>query len=203
MGRDPMLLTDRFDDALVWARQLHARQVRKGSGVPYMAHLMSVAARVLEAGGDEDQAIAGLLHDAPEDCGGKEVLEQIDTRFGPRVARIVGDCTDTFETPKPPWRERKERYLRHLADEVSPEALLVSLSDKIHNAGSILADYRLVGEQLWDRFRGRREGTLWYYRALLETYRSIEGAPVAPVAELERILAELDALVALADGDVS
>ncbi len=149
------------------------------------------------AGGDEDQAIAALLHDAPEDCGGTPVLEEVERRFGHRVARIVAACSDTFESPKPPWRERKQRYLRHLADDVPAEALLVSLSDKVHNGGAILADYRQVGETLWDRFRGGRDGTRWYFRALLEAYQGRAESPRGLLAELERILAELEVLVAL------
>jgi (p)ppGpp synthase/HD superfamily hydrolase len=154
---------------------------------------------VLETGGDEDQAIAGLLHDAPEDCGGREILEQIERRFGPRVAGIVSACTDTFEEPKPPWRARKERYIEHLVSDAPPEALLVSLADKVHNSGAILADYRAIGEELWSRFRGGKQGTLWYYRALLDAYRQRPDAPTGPVRDLERILAELGVLVALAD----
>ena len=194
-----MKLTPRFDEALCWARELHADQERKGSGIPYLAHLLSVAARVLETGGDEDQAIAGLLHDGPEDCGGRVILQQVEERFGERVAGIVAACTDTFDTPKPPWRERKERYLHHLVTDVPAEALLVSLADKVHNAGAILADYREIGEELWSRFAGGKDGTLWYYRALLQAYRRRADAPTGPVNDLERTLAELQGLIALAE----
>ena len=193
--------SERFDEAVSLARELHHGQVRKGTAIPYLAHVLSVSAKVLEAGGDEHQAIAALLHDGPEDAGGSATLERIERRFGPRVARIVAACTDTFETPKPPWRERKERYLAHLAHDVPAEALIVSLADKVHNAGAILADYRDVGEELWSRFRGGRDGTLWYYRALLETYQTRSEAPAGLLAELGHILAELAVLVALTDGD--
>ena len=170
---------------------------RKGSGVPYVAHLMSVSALVLEDGGDEDQAIAALLHDAVEDQGGVERLADIEARFGARVAGIVKGCSDSDSLPKPPWRERKEAYLRHLA-EASPDILRVSMADKVHNARSILADYRQIGEALWARFTGGKEGTLWYYHTLLQICP--KGNAGYLLDELERVVAELDQLVAEAGG---
>jgi GTP pyrophosphokinase len=160
--------------------------------VPYVAHVLSVAALVLEAGGDEDQAIAALLHDVVEDCGGAPVLEEIRHEFGERVARIVDGCTDTDEEPKPPWRERKERYLRHL-QQGGEDVRLVSLADKLHNVRSIVLDYRALGEKVWERFTGGREGTLWYYRALLNIYRKGPGSPW--LDELERNVVELERMV--------
>ena len=111
---NPLRLSARFEDALAYAAHLHAGQPRKDTAIPYVAHLLAVCSLVLEDGGDEDEAIAALLHDGPEDAGGHETLEEIRRRFGDRVADIVADCSDTFETPKPPWRERKEAYLAHL-----------------------------------------------------------------------------------------
>jgi (p)ppGpp synthase/HD superfamily hydrolase len=186
----------RYAEALAWARELHQAQIRKGSGTPYLAHLLSVSALVLEHGGDEDQAIAGLLHDAVEDCGGAPILAEIERRFGSRVASIVAACTDATVVPKPPWRARKEAYLRHLADEVETEALLVSVADKLHNARAILEDYRVIGPELWPRFRGGRDGTLWYYDRLRAIYASRPDAPARLVGMLERTLAELESLVA-------
>lgn len=144
-----MQLTDRFTAALVLAHNLHREQLRKATLVPYIAHLLTVSALVLENGGDEASAIAALLHDAAEDQGGDETLALIREKFGPQVAEIVVGCSDTFEIPKPPWRERKEAYLGHLP-KASPEIQLVSLADKVHNARTILANLRTSGEDLWE-----------------------------------------------------
>lgn len=182
-------MTERFDDALVFACRLHRAQVRKGSGVAYISHLLAVAALVIEAGGDEDEAAAALLHDAVEDQGGAAALEKIRARFGERVAAIVAGCSDTDRTPKPPWKQRKLDYIAHLAV-AGPSVLLVSSADKLHNARSILADYRKIGESVWQRFSGRREGTLWYYRAVADAIRDAGGTPLS--AELERTVAELE-----------
>lgn len=192
----------RFDAAFAWARQVHAGQLRKGTAIPYLAHLLAVASLVFEEGGDEDQAIAALLHDAPEDCGGAEILREIGRRFGPRVAGIVEACSDTLLSPKPPWRERKERYLVHLRSAVPSEALVVSVADKVHNARSVLLDYRDAGPELWDRFRGGRDGTLWYHRELLAAYRSRPEVPARLVGELARILDALESLVEAREGTV-
>lgn len=189
---DTPKLTERFQAALVYATQLHANQRRKGSDTPYIAHLLSVAALVLEDGGDEDQAIAALLHDAIEDQGGAPTREEIRRRFGDRVTAIVDGCTDADTVPKPPWRERKERYIAHLAS-APPEVRRVSAADKLHNARAVLADYRRLGEELWSRFRGGKEGTLWYYRAIVEAFRAVEVTPL--VAELDRVVSELEELV--------
>jgi (p)ppGpp synthase/HD superfamily hydrolase len=171
-------LGPRFDDALAFASRLHRGQVRKGSGTPYIAHLMSVSALVLEHGGSEDQAIAGLLHDAAEDQGGAATLAVIRERYGEPVARIVADCTDAWEDPKPPWRARKEAYLAALPGK-APASLLVSLADKTHNARAILGDYRALGDDLWGRFAGKKDGTLWYYRTLAATFRQAYPGPLA------------------------
>ena len=189
-----MFLTGRFEDALIHAAQLHARQLRKGTPVPYVSHLLGVASIALEHGADEDEAIAALLHDAVEDQGGAPTLAEIRRRFGERVAAIVEGCTDADTTPKPPWRERKESYVAHLAD-ASSSVRLVSASDKLHNARSILTDYRKLGEELWTRFKGGKPGTLWYYRALVEAFRAHGSTPLVEelahaVAELERLASE-------------
>jgi GTP pyrophosphokinase len=184
-----MKLTARFRDALVYAAELHADQKRKASGVPYVAHLLGVASIALEHGADEDEAIAALLHDAVEDQGGQRTAEEIRRRFGDRVIDIVLGCTDADTIPKPPWRERKEKYIAHI-EHASPSVWLVSASDKLYNARSILADYRHLGDEVWSRFNGGKEGTLWYYRSLVESLR--DKAPQALAQELERVVSELE-----------
>lgn len=185
-------LSERFDDALLYASRLHRGQVRKGTAVPYLAHLLAVAALVLDHGGDEDEAIAALLHDAVEDQGGPPVLAEIERRFGPRAAAIVAGCTDADGTPRPPWRARKDACLAHLRTAPAP-VILVSAADKLHNAQAILADYRRLGEPLWDRFSGGRRGVLWYYRALVAAYRET-GHAGALVVELDRVVSRIERL---------
>src|SRR5437016_5247770 len=138
-------LGPRFQRAFQFAAQMHSGQTRKASTIPYIAHLMGVASLVLEAGGNEDLAIAALLHDVVEDCGGAPVLKEVRRRFGARVAKVVDGCTDADTYPKPPWRERKEKYIRRLRRE-GPDTRLVSAADKLNNVRSILGDYRLLGE---------------------------------------------------------
>jgi (p)ppGpp synthase/HD superfamily hydrolase len=181
----------RFNEAFLFAAEKHASQTRKTTDVPYISHLMSVASLVLEAGGGEDEGVAALLHDVVEDCGGHPVLEEIRRRFGDRVATIVEGCTDAYTTPKPPWKQRKLDYLEVLrrADE---DVRLVSAADKLHNVRSILADYRREGDSVWERFSGRRDGTLWYYRAVLDVLR--QGKANRLVDELERVVTELETL---------
>ncbi len=180
----------RLQRAFRYAAQKHEGQARKQTAVPYLSHLMAVASLVLEAGGDEEMAIAALLHDVVEDCGGIPRLREIRRQFGPRVARIVEGCTDSFVEPKPEWIERKRDYLREV-QHADPETRLVSASDKLHNVRTILADYRKDGEAIWTRFNGRKEGTLWYYRALSDEYQRrnrnrITRELAIAVAELER-----------------
>lgn len=184
-------LTHRFEDALSYAYDVHGTQPRKGTGIPYISHLMAVAALVLEDGGDEDEAIAALLHDAVEDQGGHARLAEIRARFGERVARIVDECTDAYTNPKPPWRPRKEEYIRHLRDEASPEARRVSLADKLHNAHSTLLDRHRVGEAVWGRFTPSREETLWQYRELVNVFREV-CPESAMTADLDRVVIELE-----------
>jgi GTP pyrophosphokinase len=183
-------LTRRFTDALAYATEVHAGQSRKGTSVPYVSHVLAVCSLVLEDGGGEDEAIAALLHDAVEDGGGQPRLEDIRRRFGDRVAEIVWACSDTDETPKPPWKERKLRYIAHVRA-AGPDARRVSCADKLHNARSILRDYRVLGERLWDRFSASAEDNLWYYRELVEAFRQPDRSPL--VVELERVVAELEA----------
>jgi len=182
----------RFENALLYARQLHAEQVRKGSEIPYIAHLLGVASIVMDYGGGEEEAIAALLHDAIEDQGGAPTRDEIQRRFGDRVTEIVESCTDSWVDPKPPWLERKTAYIEHVAS-ASASVRLVSAADKLHNARSIVKDYREIGEALWSRFKGGKAGTLWYYRSLVAEFRRAELTPL--VEELARVVAELEALV--------
>lgn len=182
-------LSNRFEQALVYTTQLHANQVRKGGDIPYVSHLLSVAALVLEDGGDEDEAIAGLLHDAVEDRGSLEIREAILVQFGERVASIVDACTESCTIPKPPWRDRKLRYIEQMRH-ASPSVLRVSMADKLHNARSILADRDREGEAVWDKFKGGKAGTLWFYRSLLEIYRL--GGSNFLLSEIDRTVDRLE-----------
>ena len=193
-----MTLSGRFEEALVWAAQLHRDQLRKGTPVPYVAHLLGVTSIALQYGADEDEAIAALLHDAVEDQGGEPTLLEIERRFGDRVAAIVAGCTDAMVQPKPPWRQRKETYLAHLPQAL-PSVRLVSAADKLHNARALASDYRLLGETLWSRFTGGRAGTLWYYRTLVEAFRTAETTSL--VEELDRVVSDFERLAAQ-EGDL-
>jgi (p)ppGpp synthase/HD superfamily hydrolase len=181
---------------MVYAHQVHQNQRRKGTGIPYIAHILGVAALAIEYGAGEDEAIGALLHDAAEDGGGEATLAEIRARFGDAVADIVLGCSDSLvEDPedKLPWRERKENYLAHL-ENASTSVCLVSAADKLHNVRSIMRDYREHGEDIWERFQGRRDGTLWYYETvadlLVRRYRT----------QLSRDLQDtVDALLALVD----
>jgi (p)ppGpp synthase/HD superfamily hydrolase len=182
-------LTKRFSDALAFADDRHRDHVRKGTEIPYISHLLAVAGIVLEFGGTEDEAIAALLHDATEDK--KATAEEIRRTFGESVVRIVKECSDTEEDPKPPWRPRKERYIEHLG-QASDSTLLVSAADKLHNARAILADYRQIGDRLWERFNTDAD-SLWYYRSLVEAFRKTR-APVPLIDELDRVVTQLEGL---------
>lgn len=191
-----MNLSSRFEDALQYAAQIHATQKRKGTEIPYVAHLLGVASIALEYGATEDEAIGALLHDAAEDAGGRARLDDVRQRFGPAVGLIVEGCTDTFETPKPDWKTRKEKYLAHLP-EAPRSVLLVSACDKLHNARAILRDYRIRGEQLWPRFTGGKAGTLGYYRSLVNAYRKAADHSIRElVDELDRVVTEIETLAA-------
>ncbi|MEN2786736.1 HD domain-containing protein [Sphingomonas qilianensis] len=186
------MLTDRFDEALSYASRLHREQRRKSTAIPYVAHLLGVASIALENGGDEDQAIAALLHDAVEDQGGAPRLLEIRNRFGDRVAEIVDHCTDADVDPKPAWHPRKAAYIASLANKPIA-SLQVSLADKTHNAGAIVADLAVHGDVLWSRFTGGRDGTLWYYDALAQAF-----AGRIPGPALERFAALVDQMHGIA-----
>ena len=183
------LLTHRFEQALIYASRLHNKQIRKGSNVPYISHLLSVTALVLEDGSNEDEAIAALLHDAVEDQGGQATREVIFDMFGAKVAEIVDGCTDADTIPKPPWQERKQQYIDNLRD-ASISIRKVSLADKLHNARSILRDLSENGEATWGKFKGGKEGTLWYYQNLLQLFLETD-ADSWMVQELKRIVEQL------------
>ena len=199
MGMKPRrrrLLSPTFTDALEYAAELHADQQRKGPpGIPYVGHLLGVASLVLEHGGTETQAVAALLHDALEDRPHDGRTErEIARRFGPDVLRIARACTDSVGGDDPrdasTWRLRKETYIAHLAD-TPTDALLVSLADKLHNARKILADLREIGEALWSRFKGGKDGTLWYYREVARAFRASPLDSVL-VGELERTVGAME-----------
>lgn len=189
----PPILGVRLQKAFRYAAEKHAGQTRKQTAVPYISHLMAVASLVLEAGGDEDMAIAALLHDVVEDCGGLPRLREIRKMFGPRVAKIVEGCTDSFGEPKAAWIERKKDYLRELK-RADAKTRLVSASDKLHNVRTILSDYRQDGEVIWKRFSGKKDGTLWYYRALSGEYERRGRNRIT--RDLALVVEELEAAVA-------
>jgi (p)ppGpp synthase/HD superfamily hydrolase len=181
-------LNTRFEEALIFTARLHDGQKRKGKDLPYISHLLAVAALVFEASGDDDEVIAALLHDAVEDQGGIETLQEIRRRFGERVAMIVEGCSDSFSTPKPPWLERKASYLLHLSS-ASTEVRRVSLADKLHNARTILSDLEEHGDATWSRFNGGRQGTLWYYQSLVEIFQESEAGFM--LREFNRVVQEI------------
>jgi len=180
-------------EALGYAAELHLNQRRKGKGQPYVGHLLGVAAIVIQHGGGEDEVIAALLHDAVEDQGGLPRLGEIREKFGSRVARIVDGCTDSYEVSgeKRDWGERKRAYIEKVAHE--PEDVrLVSAADKLANAREILSDYRVEGDAVFNRFTGRKDGTLWYYRTLVNVFRKAGSS--ALIDELDRVVSELESL---------
>lgn len=183
-----IVLSERFEAALIYATRLHAHQKRNGTAIPYVSHLLAVASLVMEAGGSEDEAIAALLHDGPEDQGGLATLEDIRDRFGVTAGEIVAACSDTLAQRKPAWQQRKRAYLAHLP-EASRSAKLVSCADKLHNARAILADYRQHGDALWDRFNAGREDVLWYYGELARIFT--EHGPEQLARELALVVAQL------------
>jgi (p)ppGpp synthase/HD superfamily hydrolase len=185
-------LTGRFDEALLYASRTHAGQLRKNTRIPYLAHLLGTANIAITFGADEDEAIAALLHDAIEDQGIAHA--ELAERFGTRVANIVRGCSDSEQREKPPWRERKERFVARLAR--APRSVrLVCAADKLDNARALLAEHRAHGERIWRRFNGGREGTLWYYRAVADALRAREQTPL--VAEFDAVVGELERLAAV------
>lgn len=178
-------LTGRFDDAVRYAHEAHREQKRRGNDAPYIGHLLGVASIVIDDGGSEDEAIGALLHDAAEDQGGRERLNDIRTRFGDPVAKIVEDCTDSWETPKRPWIDRKREYVEHARSLAAP-SLRVAAADKVHNAYAILRDLRNTGERVWDRFNAPADDVIAYYEGLVRSFRHAGGGRL--VEELERIV---------------
>lgn len=183
--------SDRFVQALEYAARLHARQIRKRTERPYIGHLLGVTSIVIEYGGDEEMAIAALLHDAVEDQSGLPRLREIRWKFGKRVAHIVDGCTDAFTEPKPPWLERKRAYIERVAKE-SPDVRMVSAADKLSNARETLYEVRVHGDRVFERFAGKKEGTLWYYRALVNAFRAAGANPL--IDELDRVVSQLEAI---------
>jgi GTP pyrophosphokinase len=178
-------LGERFEAAMRYAMAAHQGQTRKGGDTPYFSHLMGVASIVLDEGGDEDDAIAALLHDVAEDHGGRPRLDDVRARFGDKVARIVEACTDSWTTPKEPWIDRKRQYVEH-ARHLAVDELRVSAADKVHNAWSILRDLRSVGDRTWERFNAKPDDVMWYYQSLVRAFREAGGSPL--VDELARIV---------------
>jgi (p)ppGpp synthase/HD superfamily hydrolase len=193
MTASRLLYSRRLIDALGVAARLHAQQRRKGSDIPYLGHLLGTCSIVLDYGADEDEAIAALLHDAIEDVQPTADARAAVAEFGKRVLHIVEGCTDSDQHPKPPWQARKQAYVDHLA-EADASVLLVSSADKLHNARSVVADLRRNGQSTWDRFTGGRDGSLWYYRALVAAFHANPAHHVALVDELDRAVTEMEAL---------
>jgi (p)ppGpp synthase/HD superfamily hydrolase len=186
-----MHLTSRFNEAMTYASKLHSSQKRKSTDVPYLSHLLGVTALTLQFGGDEDQAIAALLHDAVEDQGGLKTLDEIEKKYGRRVARIVDGCSDSYNFPKKPWLERKKEYIKKLETE-PPETRLVSLADKVDNARAIILNLREEGRSTWNKFKGGREGSLWYYREVSAVFSRLGNDPLTH--EFARLVAEMQRL---------
>jgi len=178
-------LTKKLDLAFSYAHEVHDGQFKKGTSVPYLGHLMGVSSIVLGDGGSEDEAVAALLHDAAEDHGGRARLDDIRSRFGDEVARIVEDCTDSWDTPKPSWLARKQAYIQRARTLPSP-SLRVSIADKVHNTYGILRDLRNIGEKVWERYDVSPDDVLAYYESLVRAYREAGGGRL--VDELERIV---------------
>ncbi len=187
-----MKISEKFEEALVYATQAHGNQMRKKTGIPFVAHILGVTAIALEYGASETEAISALLHDTVEDCGGADRFRDIREKFGDDVAGIVDGCTDTYETPKPPWLKRKRAYIEHLKDSDS-STRLVSASDKLHNTRAILAELRRHGTDVFDRFGGKKDGTLWYYRTLVTAFRE-HGNHTDLIGELDRVVTEIEKL---------
>ena len=194
-GHPRVELTEQFERALAFATTMHNGQVRKETQIPYVSHLLGASSLVLENGGDETEAIAALLHDVIEDCGGLGAEEQIVEAFGQSVARIVRACSDTDVLPKPPWRERKEHHLATLRH-APKSVLLVTAGDKLHNLRSILADARLIGPSVFERFNAGRDGTLWYYGEIVAL---LVAGPLNGMSIVVELRAALDELLRLVD----
>jgi (p)ppGpp synthase/HD superfamily hydrolase len=194
---DPPDLAERFLAAVALAEEIHGHQRRQGTQIPYLAHLLVVTGLVIEDGGDEDEAVAALLHDSVEDGGGQIVLERIGASFGARVAGIVKELSDSIEPADQaePWIERKRHYLEQLADCDDPSVLRIGLADKVHNARSHVRDYRQEGDALWQRYEQRTaEDQLWYYHSLVELFERKRPGPMTE--DLRHAVTELETLIA-------
>ena len=187
-------LGPQFEEALLFAIRVHAGDLRKGTDVPYVSHLLSVCALVMEDGGDEDEAIAALLHDTLEDHPAEVTKSDLECRFGPRVADLVVRCTDTPPKyaggTKAPWQGRKDAYVEQIREEGYP-LCRVALADKLHNTRAIVLDHRRFGDEVWGRFKATKEEQLRYHRALVEAFREAR-APDHLVAELDALVSELE-----------
>jgi len=183
----------KYFDVLKYASEKHMGVMRKDTNIPYISHPLAVSVIVIEYGGNEDEGLSSLLHDVPEDCGGYPEVIKIRELFGSNIASIVEDCSDTFESPKPKWRLRKEVYINHLS-EVSKSAILVSMADKVHNVRSIIRDHKEVGDDVFKRFTGKKSGTKWYYRSLVNAYKKREDANKSLLNELDVLVSELELL---------
>lgn len=182
------LLSERFEEALGFAAKLHVRQIRKGSGIPYISHLLSVAALVMEDHGSEDEVIAALLHDAVEDQGGFETREKILQKFGPEVCALVDAVTDSEGSPKPPWQERKERLLRQM-ENASEGAMRICTADKLHNVRTLVADVKRRGDEAWEPFQKDRDENVWFFTAFVETIKKRFSSPM--LDELQSLIEQL------------
>lgn len=193
----PTHLSDRFEQALMYAFRLHINQVRKDDWqTPYIAHLLATVGLVLEYGGSENEAIAALLHDALEDQPNDgQTLAEIKNQFGPEVLSIVQACSDTQSHPKPPWRERKEAFIKAL-EAIPRSACLVIAADKLHNTRTLVREYREHGEEVWQQFKGGRAGTLWFSQSVLTALKNRACIPPALISELSGATRELESLVA-------
>jgi len=168
--KEPLsVLSRKFESALAFANQVHAHQKRKDSGAPYFAHVIGVAALVLEDGGSEEEAIAALLHDTAEDQGGQAMLDEIAERFGKTIAQIVAECSDTLISPKPPWQARKENHINGLRT-ARPETIRIMLADKVYNSRNLLRSLQERGEIVWENFKGGRDGTIWYFQQMYAVF---------------------------------
>jgi (p)ppGpp synthase/HD superfamily hydrolase len=191
-----MSISEKFQEALIYATRVHGNQIRKKTGIPFIAHILGVTAIAMEYGANETEAIGAILHDTVEDCGGMKRLQDIREKFGEDVAGIVDGCTDTYEAPKPPWLERKRAYIEHLKQlkQSDSSTRLVSASDKLHNTRAILAELRRHGLGVFERFSGKMDGTLWYYRTLVTTFRR-HGDHADLIDELDRVVSEIEKFV--------
>ena len=193
ISHDPhVVLTQKYSEAVLYASTLHRAQTRKGNDIAYIAHLLGVSSLVLEARGDEDQAIAALLHDAAEDQGGQPTLDDIMVRFGGRVARIVKACSDSLaENPdeKASWLVRKTEHIAKLAV-ADADVIIVAMADKVHNARAIVSDLSIHGSKTWEKFNASREQVLWYYTSNLLVAQE-RRAPTFLVDALDRSLCEM------------